>query len=246
MAFSCEFAPQVDDLLEAGPGRGRRRQRGIEELSDGLLSAYQMELPSRTAAKAGTPFRESDWMRAARRRGDDFHRERQFRRYLHAYLAAHSRTLEGRVSRQSIGWVLGIDLCDGDRKFEVHAIRPTMRVRRDGRTKTELLVMITQRESRKLRLSAGSEALKYFFRGGCTLLIDPELGEVRYAITKDISSASRRERHEQFLREQLEREGLEAKGHFGVWERGQRHQPVREPFGYCMPAAKVAGIRTGK
>jgi len=72
--------------------------------------------------------------------------------------------------------------------LEVHAVRPTVRRRVDGRTKVELLIMLTQK--RKVLLQNGElpcsapGPLEFIIRGGCTLLIDPEDKTITYAISK--------------------------------------------------------------
>jgi hypothetical protein len=95
-----------------------------------------------------------------------------------------------------------------DGAIEVHDVRPTFRVRPDGRTKVELLVILTQRRVQLLTddddtpiSDPDGELAFYHLRGGCTLLIDPEKHCIRYAVVKSIASKDRRKKIEQFLRD---------------------------------------------
>jgi hypothetical protein len=80
-------------------------------------------------------------------------------------------------------WHLGIER---DRPIEVHSVRPARRIGQDRTLSTDIVVVITQR-----RRDVG-----FAFRGGSTLLIDARRGSerVRYAIVKDVRSASRLQR----------------------------------------------------
>lgn len=76
--------------------------------------------------------------------------------------------------------------------FEVHAVRPALRVSPDGVIIKQLIMIITQR--RKLYLKDGDKTSeKLDFRGGCTLIFDLEGKEpsLRYAITKPIEDDER-------------------------------------------------------
>jgi len=93
--------------------------------------------------------------------------------------------------------------------FEVHSVRPARRIGPDNQMLTELVIEITQR--RRGYCCPGLQALvdvigmdnppapDFIFRGGCTLLVDPDTAEVKYAIYKNILSANRLERMRQFL-----------------------------------------------
>jgi hypothetical protein len=116
-------------------------------------------------------------------------------------------------------------------RLEVHAVRPTVRFLADGRTKVELLVILTQR----LRLALAGTNLSFNFRGGCTLIIDPETGTLRYAISKNLSSPTRQARQAAFLLEQLERLGPAAIDRFhldgsGSGQEQSSSAPGQEPF----------------
>jgi hypothetical protein len=113
-------------------------------------------------------------------------------------------------------------------KFEVHSIRRCLRIGPDGEPRIDLVAEIVQRragfyeeavqetvdaskepwaytrkdreaskKSRK-KLPGGKDQPDFWFRGGCTLIIDPSSGEIRYVIKKCIRSKSRFDRERDF------------------------------------------------
>jgi hypothetical protein len=120
--------------------------------------------------------------------------------------------------------------------IEVHTIRPTYRVQSNGTTSVELLVVLTQWRwellrdedgeveadgQRPLVLSPSGEAVKFKYRGGTTLIIDPRVGRVTYAITKtlgdpEMASNARRSRVRRFLRDQITSLGDAAFDRFSI------------------------------
>ena len=92
-------------------------------------------------------------------------------------------------------------------KYEVHSLRPCRRIGPDDQERVDIIVEIVQR--RKAWYDAAAQAKlddakssydqkayesmreDFYFRGGCTLVIDPESGAVRYAIRKRIDDADR-------------------------------------------------------
>ncbi len=97
---------------------------------------------------------------------------------------------------------------DGLPELEVHSIRPARRIGPDGQTVTELVIEMTQRRrgyynaEKQRKVDSGELAPMepdFFFRGGCTLLVDLETARVRYCIYKDISSQNRIERMRNYL-----------------------------------------------
>lgn len=96
--------------------------------------------------------------------------------------------------------------------LEVHSVRPARRVGPDGNTMTDLVVEMTQRRRGYLDPDVQEEAdagkdkgpPDFIFRGGCTLLIDLETGEVRYCVGKGIESKRRLEAQRMFLAEHLD------------------------------------------
>jgi hypothetical protein len=96
----------------------------------------------------------------------------------------------------------------GAPKLEIHSVRPARRIGPDNQILTELVIEITQR--RRGYYDAGLQAQvdngmanppepDFVFRGGCTLLVDPDTAQVKYAIYKNILSPNRLERMRQFL-----------------------------------------------
>jgi hypothetical protein len=92
--------------------------------------------------------------------------------------------------------------------LEVHSVRPARRVGPAGQTVTQLVVEMTQRrrgyydpETQKEADSQQPNPPKpdFIFRGGCTLIIDPDTAEVRYCIYKIIMNENRLKRMREFL-----------------------------------------------
>ena len=132
-----------------------------------------------------------------------------------------------------MGWQLGLDLSqviartpEDEGRFEVHAVRPTVRLRADGRTKVEIIIVLTQRvrtplladpsDPTSVMRSSTREDLTFWFRGGATVIVDPEEGTVRYAVSKNILSPGRKARQMKFLRDQMTNEGGAAIDRFGL------------------------------
>jgi hypothetical protein len=69
-------------------------------------------------------------------------------------------------------------------RIEVHSVRPARRVGPDGQLLSDFIVEITQRFQPDV---PGLEV----FRGGCTLIIDRRLKEVRYLVRKRVDHAER-------------------------------------------------------
>lgn len=216
------------ELMWSSSEQGRNGEPGAASLRDvlaageQLMQAYLYVAPGRRS--------HSPAYDAATRRRNEFLRERQFTWYLHTYLIATTQeAILADAERRQLSDLLGIDFFR-DAKFEVHAIRPAIRVSPNGRTKTDLVMMLTQRTIHSIHPNGESEdPLHYRFRGGATLLIDPEWGEVRYCITKKIQSRGRRWRQEAFLRARMEAEGPGARARYGLWRPDEEKIP-QEPF----------------
>jgi hypothetical protein len=92
-------------------------------------------------------------------------------------------------------------------RIEVHSVRPSHRVGPDGETRTDLVVELTQVRAGFFDANKQTEADKgaamqgcdFDFRGGCTLLLNADNGDLRYCISKDIVSPTRLERTRRFL-----------------------------------------------
>ena len=92
--------------------------------------------------------------------------------------------------------------------FEVHSVRPARRLGPDGQTLTDLVIEITQRRhgylnpARRTKVDSGEltpPPHDFWFRGGCTVLVDLDRGEVRYCIGKGIANEDRLETQRLFL-----------------------------------------------
>jgi hypothetical protein len=116
-------------------------------------------------------------------------------------------------------------------KVEVHAIRVARRVGPDGDLLRDVVITLTQRRpeyfneaSRELGARSGHRDPDFWFRGGCTLVLDEETFDIRYCITKSIHSAARLRRQRAFLTGRTDA-SLRAT-YFGGMTDGE----VREPF----------------
>ncbi|HEV8581047.1 MAG TPA: hypothetical protein VGX68_18430 [Thermoanaerobaculia bacterium] len=93
-------------------------------------------------------------------------------------------------------------------ELEVHSVRPARRLAPDGDSRMDLVIELTQQRRGYLdpdvqdRVDRGKlppPPEDFWFRGGCTLLVDLEGGEVRYSIGKGITSESRLELQRTYL-----------------------------------------------
>jgi len=113
-----------------------------------------------------------------------------------------------------------LDASDEDREslcgaIEVHTVRRTFRVQDNGRTTVELLILLTQwrwedllDENGRVVVTPSGDPVRFKFRGGTTLIIDPRLGRISFAITKNIgdpkwATNARLARVRRFLRDRL-------------------------------------------
>jgi len=105
--------------------------------------------------------------------------------------------------------------------LEVHSVRPARRVTPDGRIKADAVVVLTQ--SRDVPIDEEDpKAGSFRFRGGCTLIINPDNPDnpVRYAIVKSVKSDRRLARQREYM--QARREGSLHSLYFG--------ESTNEPF----------------
>jgi hypothetical protein len=163
---------------------------------------------------AGT--RADDWKLRSDRR-EAFLKIRQRNEALHTWLQTNLEPGRGRF----LGLAMGPDAPKsihrdqgGQPVFEVHSFRPCRRIGPDGQELTDLIVEIVQRrraffdKTVQQKVDAGQtryDAVRpdFYFRGGCTLIIDPETGDIRYCIRKSIRSVDRLERERQFRQGQF-------------------------------------------
>ena len=114
-----------------------------------------------------------------------------------------------------------IQIKNGRPLFEVHSLRALRRIGPDGQQQTDIIVEIVQKRKgfldRKMQADVDKGTIPYkdaksdfSFRGGCTLIIDPKSGEIRYCIRKGIQNAARLEAERQF------RSGVSTTGNHGI------------------------------
>jgi hypothetical protein len=90
---------------------------------------------------------------------------------------------------------LGID---PDDNFEVHALRPSMRVSPSGEYTPQVIVTVTQ--SRLVPRDNSNQTPEFLFRSGSTLIIDLAKQQVKYKIVKNLKSREREKRTADFHR----------------------------------------------
>lgn len=151
----------------------------------------------------------------------------------HGILASAVRAMS-KSDVKTLGKALGVVFDVPGMPFEVHSARPVRRLGPDGEVLTELLIETTQemecsefgmpeiffaqlskqeQRMRKDEPRASGAKFPVKFRGGSTLLIDPEQGEVRYCIGKGILKDERYRKQQKFLAEQM---ASPAAAHFGI------------------------------
>jgi hypothetical protein len=128
----------------------------------------------------------------SRSREELFELMRDKRAELHAYL-------ENKLDLDSTV-LSGID---PTLEFEVHSIRPAMRIDWNEQSRLQWVIELTQRIPQQLDPAASSNGATpdYYFRGGCTLLVDADTGKVRYSVKKPLDE-ERGKRLRQYLAEE--------------------------------------------
>ncbi|HEX4614164.1 MAG TPA: hypothetical protein VH092_38635 [Urbifossiella sp.] len=90
----------------------------------------------------------------------------------------------------------------GRPSFQVHTFRPCRRIGPDGQELVDVVVEVVQRREAYLDDETQADLddptggtppapPDFYFRGGCTLIIDPKAGVVRYSIRKSVGDAAR-------------------------------------------------------
>jgi hypothetical protein len=79
-------------------------------------------------------------------------------------------------------------------------------------------------DPKKQAKAYAAAAPDFYFRGGCTLIIDPRSGEIRYCVRKSIRNAGRLERERRF------RQGDAGDKVGGIYLAGERDE--RNPFAF--------------
>lgn len=142
------------------------------------------------------------------------------KRYDRKELRARLKTLSGILGLDFEAFADYLDYPADQRQgkegaIEVHTVRQTFRVQDNGHTTVELLIVLTQWRWERLLDEDGQvvktpsgDPVRFKFRGGTTLIIDPRLGRISYALTKNIGDPksvtnARLARVRRFLRERL-------------------------------------------
>ncbi|UVT18588.1 MAG: hypothetical protein H8K03_12205 [Nitrospira sp.] len=124
-------------------------------------------------------------------------------------------------------------------KFEVHSIRPALRVSPDGVIIKQVIITITQRRKVSLVSTGGETNTTFIFRGGTTLILDLEDLTIRYAITRPIWDDARLERVKRYRGAKVERQMSLREMYFG---RGPSDsQEADEVYGAYEPFAFLHG-----
>lgn len=136
-------------------------------------------------------------------RAELFERLRQARAFTHDYLRTALSDKSDQAHRPEFERITGVVFADPDRlpglrrdgtghgSFEVHAVRPAIRVGPTGTLVKQMMITITQRRSVPLD-PARPDGERFDFRGGSTLVFDLE-GEprLRHAVTRPIGDEAR-------------------------------------------------------
>lgn len=166
-------------LLWSGPSATLRGELGR---AVGTPSSRGFSLLQRIAA---------EWT-LSRTRAQLYRRAQDWQAVLHGRL----RPILARCARD-----LGLDQ---RLKFEIHSARPAQRVSPKGEISSDIVIEITQRRAAYLDPKQTAGPPDFWFRGGCTLLVDLRSGDVRYSVSKRITSEGRLERQRKYLRGETE------------------------------------------
>jgi len=186
-----------------------------------------------------------------------FRMERMLAQFSHGWIEAKARDKQVTGKKaELLTWHLGLDLkslaarSNPERiRLEIQSIRPTIRLRADGRSKVELLVVLTQRMRAPLLDEDGEPMhapdgtpLTFWQRGGATLIIDPEIGGVTYAVSKRLTSEFRKKNQMAFLRNQVAQYGSAAIVRLGLTDNLMQSQFRLEPFALAHAGGEEDGI----
>ncbi len=176
---------------------------------------------------------ESLYFRSRREAYDAYRRAQlELHAYLQSGLSAEADASVGVEFEKITGLVLrahsGVTGLTGDEQnrphFEVHAIRPALRVSPDGNIRKQVIITITQRRRVPLDpLDPDGEKLN--FRGGCTLILDLDTLKLRYAVTRPIDDPARLDRV-RLYRKELSENNLSLRAiYFGALTEEEAHEP---------------------
>jgi hypothetical protein len=177
------------------------RRRGIvpEDIRtlsvDGLLWRETSDTPNEdeniVLAKVKDWTADIVWWNLSKSRLELFELMRKKRALLHAYL---KKKLKAEPQ--------GLSGVDPAIAFEVHSIRPSIRTDWEGKPRFQWVIELTQRvpqfvEPQRVRREQSTP--DYYFRGGCTLLVEGETGKVRFMIRKPLNNARRERQRDYFV-----------------------------------------------
>jgi hypothetical protein len=121
------------------------------------------------------------------------------RKALFDLMAAKRRTLHEHL-KHAFARGVSISGIDPKNTFEVHSIRPSIRTDVEGARRFQWNIELTQRLPQFIDPFEAREP-DYFFRGGCTLVVDAETGKVRYSIRKPLNERRKARQLRYFLEE---------------------------------------------
>jgi hypothetical protein len=162
---------------------------------DGLLWRPASDMPDVDDAVELEPVR--DWMKdigswsVTRNREQVTELMRDQARELHEYL--RQRMSDGSVILAGI---------DPSETFEVHSLRPARATGWNGELRFRWVIELTQRIPEYFETTDPTDGTNpdFYFRGGCTLVVDAETGRVDYSIRKPLSE-SRRTRQREYVQD---------------------------------------------
>jgi len=111
-----------------------------------------------------------------------FERSRNNAAILHKYF-----TKPGAVS-DALAAQMGVEFGEG-RKVEVHSVRPALRTGPDGHVISDLVIVLTQKR-KELFDPEQPDLGTFWFRGGCTMLVDMQDKRLPYIVSRNMRSES--------------------------------------------------------
>jgi hypothetical protein len=111
--------------------------------------------------------------------------------------------------------------------FEVHALRPALRVTPDNAIQKQLIMILTQRRDVSIN-PAKPEAGSFEFRGGATLIFDLEgdQASLRYAITRPIDNDERLADAREYRQRLIDEDVSLRATYFGPADGGDSSEPL--------------------
>jgi hypothetical protein len=120
-----------------------------------------------------------------------FHLTRDWRRRAHEILTDLFQR-SSKEKRREFMAALGLDLTTGAEHFEVHQLRVSNKQGPDEAVRPQILLYLIKEQRLPGEAAVGGGSL--VFSGGCTIIADQYTGKVKYYVSKNILSESRRQR----------------------------------------------------